>query len=104
MVTVSYGPSTHLRAPLAVVSRASIVLSPSTESAIATRTGYGLRSRIAYSRPLRASTYQRPSWAYGVCGTPCTRISTFGGVSGSRDAAPDPGVASARSAAAEQAR
>ena len=38
MVTVSYGPSTHLRASAAVVSRASMVLSPSTDSATATRT------------------------------------------------------------------
>ena len=38
--TVSNGASTHLRAPPAVVSRASIVFRPSTDKATATRTAH----------------------------------------------------------------
>ena len=60
MVIVPYGSMTHLRASAAVVCRASMVFSPSTDSATATRTGYGLRRRISYSRPFRASMYTVP--------------------------------------------
>ena len=72
MSTVSYGSSTHLEALQAAVCFASIVFSPSTESATATRCGVGFVRRSAYSAPRSASTYVVPWCRYSGRAAPPT--------------------------------
>src|SRR5689334_17464159 len=67
---------THLLAFHADVCSASIVLSPSTDNATATRSADELRSRTSYSAPRGASTYGRPWLRYSVNGRPSTSTSS----------------------------
>src|SRR6185369_713674 len=67
---------THLLAFHADVCSASIVLSPSTDNATATRSGEELRSRTSYSAPRGASTYGRRWLRYSVNGRPSTSTSS----------------------------
>ncbi|PYQ26411.1 MAG: hypothetical protein DMF56_24330 [Acidobacteria bacterium] len=60
ITTDSYGSSTHFDAFQPSLCFASIVLSPSTDNATATRYGIGLLICSEYSRPCSASMYVVP--------------------------------------------